>query len=58
MAAEVVAEAAARGINLRLVDADHVGVTTDEVTEEEHLAVVREAFRAAGAIGSGGWRLR
>ena len=44
IAAEVVAEAAALGINLRLVDSDHVGVTTDEVTEDEHLAVVREAF--------------
>jgi glycine dehydrogenase len=52
LAGEVVAEAAARGINLRLVDADHVGISTDEVTTEEHLAVVREAFRAAGAGGS------
>ncbi len=52
LATQVVAEAAARGINLRLVDADHVGITTDEVTVEEHVAAVREAFRAAGAGGS------
>jgi glycine dehydrogenase len=47
LATRVVAEACERGINLRLVDADHVGITTDEVTEEEHLAVVREAIAAA-----------
>jgi glycine dehydrogenase len=51
-APQVVAEAAARGINLRLVDADHVGITTDEVTQDADLAVVREAFSAAGAGGS------
>ncbi len=50
----VVAEAAARGVNLRLVDADHVGITTDEVTVEAHLALVRAAFDAAGATGSSG----
>ncbi len=51
LATRVVAEAAERGINLRLVDADHVGITTDEVTEEEHLAVVRQAFSAARGEG-------
>ena len=51
-ATQVVAEASARGVNLRLVDADHVGITTDEVTEDEHLALVREAFSAAHGGGS------
>jgi glycine dehydrogenase len=49
LASQVVAQAADRGINLRLVDEDHVGITTDEVTREEHLMGVREAFAAAGA---------
>jgi glycine dehydrogenase len=46
-AAAVVAAARDRGVNLRLVDADHVGVTTDETTTREHLAAVWAAFGAA-----------
>ncbi len=49
LAERVVAEAADRGINLRRIDADHVGVSTDEVTVPAHLDLVRDAFRAAGA---------
>ncbi|GAA4882699.1 aminomethyl-transferring glycine dehydrogenase [Saccharopolyspora cebuensis] len=41
---EVVARARRGGINLRRVDADHVGVSCDETTTREHLAVVFEAF--------------
>ncbi|MER7442907.1 aminomethyl-transferring glycine dehydrogenase [Micromonospora avicenniae] len=43
-AAEVVAAAAERGVNLRLVDADRVGVSCDETTTREHLATVYAAF--------------
>ncbi len=43
-AAEVVAAAERAGINLRLVDADRVGITCDEVTTPAHLAVVWSAF--------------
>jgi glycine dehydrogenase len=43
-AEEVVAAAVERGVNLRLVDADHVGITTDETTTREHLAAVWAAF--------------
>ncbi|MGC9667759.1 aminomethyl-transferring glycine dehydrogenase [Planosporangium sp. 12N6] len=47
-AAEVVAAAAARGVNLRPVDADRVGVACDETTTEAHLRLVWEAFGVAG----------
>jgi glycine dehydrogenase len=43
-AAEVVSAAEARGINLCLVDADHVSVSTDETTGTEHVAAVQAAF--------------
>lgn len=40
----VVAEARARGVNLRPVDADHVGITCDETTLDEHAEAVWESF--------------
>ncbi|MEU8156090.1 aminomethyl-transferring glycine dehydrogenase [Micromonospora sp. NPDC048986] len=43
-AAEVVAAAADRGVNLRLVDADRVGVSCDETTTDAHLTQVWAAF--------------
>ncbi|MFB9238309.1 aminomethyl-transferring glycine dehydrogenase [Plantactinospora siamensis] len=43
-AAQVVAAAAQRGVNLRPVDADRVGVSCDETTTEAHLAAVWAAF--------------
>lgn len=43
-AGEVVRAAARRGVNLRLVDADRVGVACDETTTEAHLAAVWAAF--------------
>ncbi|WP_169952427.1 aminomethyl-transferring glycine dehydrogenase [Microbispora sp. H11081] len=43
-AAEVVAAAAERGVNLRLADEDHVGVACDEKTATAHLRAVWEAF--------------
>ena len=48
-AAAVVAAAADAGVNLRLVDADRVGVSADETTTEEHVEAVARAFGAAPA---------
>jgi len=47
---EVVAAAAAGGINLRRVDGDHVAVACDEKTTTAHLAVVWEAFGCEGVV--------
>ncbi|MEV4091538.1 aminomethyl-transferring glycine dehydrogenase [Streptosporangium saharense] len=49
-AAQVVAAARDNGVNLRLVDADHVGVTSDERTELLHLEQVLAAFEVSGAV--------
>lgn len=43
-AAEVIAAAKAKGINLWRVDDDHVSVACDEVTTDEHVAAVLEVF--------------
>jgi glycine dehydrogenase len=48
-AAEVVAAAAARGINLRLVDRDTVSVACDEATEPGHVDAVLAAMGVRGA---------
>lgn len=45
-AAEVVALAADAGINLRLVNDDTVGISTDETTTPSHVAAVVRAFGA------------
>ncbi|MFJ5544134.1 aminomethyl-transferring glycine dehydrogenase [Micromonospora chalcea] len=50
-AAEVVAAAAARNVNLRLVDADRVGVSCDETTTPAHLSAVWAAFGVDGFDG-------
>ncbi|MCZ4550905.1 aminomethyl-transferring glycine dehydrogenase [Gordonia rubripertincta] len=42
--AAIVAAAKERGINLRLVDDDHVSVACDETTTDAHVAAVLEAF--------------
>ncbi|TDL44490.1 aminomethyl-transferring glycine dehydrogenase [Kocuria rosea] len=55
-AEQVVRAAESRGVNLRLVDADHVGISCDEATTEQHLVLVAEAFGvadAAAAVASG-----
>ncbi|WP_433469700.1 aminomethyl-transferring glycine dehydrogenase [Spirillospora sp. CA-128828] len=49
-AAEVVAAARDRGINLRPADADHVGIACDETTLPAHVTAVLEAF---GVTASG-----
>ncbi|MCP3802142.1 aminomethyl-transferring glycine dehydrogenase [Allokutzneria sp. A3M-2-11 16] len=43
-AAEIVATAREHGVNLRLVDSDHVGVACDETTSRDHLSLVWKAF--------------
>lgn len=43
-AVEVIAAAKAKGINLWRVDDDHVSAACDEVTTDEHVAAVLEAF--------------
>jgi glycine dehydrogenase len=52
-AADVVAAAAERGVNLRLVDTDHVGVALDETTTTEVVACVLGVFGADGGAASG-----
>ena len=47
-AAEVVAEAAARGVNLWMVDDDRVSVSTDETTDLADLTAVWAAFDVPG----------
>ncbi|ETK37585.1 aminomethyl-transferring glycine dehydrogenase [Microbispora sp. ATCC PTA-5024] len=49
-AAEVVAAAEAEGVNLRLADADHVGIACDEKTAVEHLKAVWRAFGVAEPV--------
>ncbi|GGS76861.1 glycine dehydrogenase (decarboxylating) [Planobispora rosea] len=49
-AARIVAAARDNGVNLRLVDADHVGVSCDEKTELLHLEQVLAAFEVSGAV--------
>ncbi|TYK44926.1 aminomethyl-transferring glycine dehydrogenase [Actinomadura decatromicini] len=51
-AAEVVAAARERRVNLRPVDADHVAVACDETTLPVHVTAVLEAFGAAPAAES------
>ncbi|MFI6071589.1 aminomethyl-transferring glycine dehydrogenase [Actinoplanes sp. NPDC051343] len=48
-AAQIVAAAAADGIDLRLVDADHVSVAADETTTDAHVRAVLAAFGAVPA---------
>ncbi|PZF87424.1 aminomethyl-transferring glycine dehydrogenase, partial [Micromonospora deserti] len=50
-AAQVVAAAGRRGVNLRLVDADRVGISCDETTTGAHLEAVWAAFGVAGVTG-------
>jgi glycine dehydrogenase len=50
----VLAAAVTRGINLHLVDDDHLTVTTDETTTTTHVQAVVDAFRAAAGDGTSG----
>jgi glycine dehydrogenase len=53
-AAEVVAAARERGVDLRLADADHVGATCAETTEPAHLELVLAAFAVGTGRSAGG----
>ncbi|RZI59901.1 MAG: aminomethyl-transferring glycine dehydrogenase subunit GcvPA, partial [Zymomonas sp.] len=57
----VISTAAASGINLRRIDADHVGISLDETTTADDLSVICAAFgvkmgeqEAAGGVWHGG----
>ncbi|QKV91297.1 aminomethyl-transferring glycine dehydrogenase [Streptomyces sp. NA02950] len=52
-AADVVAAAREAGVNLRLTDADHVGIACDETTGRAQLAAVWSAFGVDGGSGEG-----
>ncbi|AXJ09080.1 glycine dehydrogenase (aminomethyl-transferring) [Arthrobacter sp. PM3] len=56
-AAKVIAAADARGINLRLIDADTVGVSVDETTTPEVLSAVVVAFGAGPVVEAKGFEL-
>ncbi|MCC3272180.1 aminomethyl-transferring glycine dehydrogenase [Arthrobacter zhangbolii] len=56
-AADIVAAAEAKGINLRFVDADTVGVSADETTTPAVIADVADAFGAAPADSVEGFDL-
>lgn len=51
-AAGIIAAAEARGINLRSIDADHVGVSADETTTARTIAAVAEVFGATPVAGT------
>ncbi len=52
-AAEVVAAARALGVHLRLVDADHVGISTSECTTRSTVSSVLKAFGLSTGAGEG-----
>ncbi|WP_104043413.1 aminomethyl-transferring glycine dehydrogenase [Arthrobacter sp. ZGTC412] len=56
-AAKVITAAEARGINLRLIDADTVGVSVDETTTPEVLSAVVVAFGAGPVAEAAGFEL-
>ncbi len=52
-AGEIVAAADRAGVNLRHVDADHVGIACDECTTDDVILRVLEAFGATGGVSAG-----
>ncbi|PHV67476.1 aminomethyl-transferring glycine dehydrogenase [Williamsia muralis] len=54
-AAGVVAAAKERGINLRLVDDDHVAIACDEATTADHVSAVRDAFGVDASNSAKDW---
>ena len=51
---QVVAAGWRHGINLRRIDADHVGISCDETTAWDELPTVLAAFGVTGAVADGG----
>ncbi|MDQ0147943.1 aminomethyl-transferring glycine dehydrogenase [Pseudarthrobacter niigatensis] len=56
-AAKVITAAEARGINLRHIDADTIGVSTDETTTPEILSAIAVAFGAGPVVDAEGFEL-
>jgi glycine dehydrogenase len=56
-ARKVITAAEARGINLRFIDADTVGVSVDETTTAEDLCAVVVAFGAGPVVEANGFEL-
>ncbi|CAI3803787.1 aminomethyl-transferring glycine dehydrogenase [Pseudarthrobacter sp. MM222] len=56
-ASKVITAAEARGINLRLIDADTVGVSVDETTTAEVISAVVVAFGAGPVVEAKGFEL-
>ncbi|UKA75851.1 aminomethyl-transferring glycine dehydrogenase [Arthrobacter sp. FW306-07-I] len=56
-AAKVITAAEARGINLRYIDADTIGVSTDETTTPEILSAIAVAFGAGPVVDAEGFDL-
>ncbi|MET3163237.1 UNVERIFIED_ORG: glycine dehydrogenase (decarboxylating), partial [Arthrobacter sp. UYEF10] len=56
-AAKVIAAAEARGINLRQIDADTIGVSTDETTTTDVLSAIAVAFGAGPVVDAKGFEL-
>ncbi|MBJ2121763.1 aminomethyl-transferring glycine dehydrogenase [Arthrobacter sp. MSA 4-2] len=52
-AAELADRAEELGYNLRRVDADHLGISCDETTTEDHIAAVAGVFGTGSDAGSG-----
>ncbi|WP_324643929.1 aminomethyl-transferring glycine dehydrogenase [Pseudarthrobacter sp. LT1] len=56
-AAKVITAAEARGINLRHIDADTIGVSVDETTTPEILSAIAVAFGAGPVVDAAGFDL-
>jgi glycine dehydrogenase len=56
-AADILSKAAAAGINLRHIDADHLGISLDETTSVEDLTTLAKAFGLAGMLPSATWKI-
>ncbi|MDE8589426.1 aminomethyl-transferring glycine dehydrogenase [Arthrobacter sp. NQ4] len=56
-AAKVITAAEARGINLRHIDADTIGVSVDETTTPEILSAIAVAFGAGPVVDAEGFNL-
>ena len=48
----ILATALAAGINLRRIDADHIGISCDETTTEAHIDAVLKAFGSTATVAS------
>jgi glycine dehydrogenase len=56
-AADILSKAAAAGINLRHIDADHLGISLDETTSVADLTTIAKAFGLAGTLPSATWEI-